>query len=368
MDHSAPAPAPPPSAARLRALVERLCAPDMAGRAPGTPGGARAREVVVEAFTAAGLAPAGEGGWLQEIPGVGANVLGRLPGAGPLAERCVLVGAHYDHLGTRADGAVYWGADDNAAAVAILPEVARLLAGRPLARQVLFVAFDAEEPPHFMAGSMGSMRYARGPLVPLDRTDTMLCMDLVGHAIGPPGFPEAVRRSLLVLGAERGEGTPALVDAAAARAAARGGVFPRRLDLDMVPALSDYHAFDEAGVPTLFLTCGRWEHYHEPTDTPDRLDYDKVAATAAFLADLVEALACRPGPRVAYVPDAHDDRAAVETVATLARALAPLLGGPGFLARLALDDLERAAARGPLGAVRRGALRLLVARLEALVG
>ena len=63
----------------------------------------------------------------------------------------ILVGAHYDHLGT-AQGrvgvmdSIYNGADDNASGTAVLIELAALLKERGgLARTVVFVAFDGEE-------------------------------------------------------------------------------------------------------------------------------------------------------------------------------------------------------------------------------
>src|SRR6185369_3675116 len=107
-------------APRMRTLVEELCSERCAGRAPGTPGGREARAVVTRALRDAGLDP-----HEQPVPGCnGANVIATLPGS---VDRWVLVGAHFDHLGTRG-GTIFHGADDNAAAVAILVETARALA------------------------------------------------------------------------------------------------------------------------------------------------------------------------------------------------------------------------------------------------
>src|SRR5687768_18292284 len=104
----------------MRTLIEALCADECAGRATGTPGGVRARGLVIDALRAAGLDPQE-----QAIPkGKGVNVLATVPGD---SDRYVLVGAHYDHLGSMG-GAVYRGADDNAAAVAVLVAVAAGLA------------------------------------------------------------------------------------------------------------------------------------------------------------------------------------------------------------------------------------------------
>ena len=72
-----------------------------------------------------------------------------------------------------------------------------------------------------------------------------------------------VRQSLFALGAERSAGTSALVDALAD---AEPGVVVRRADAEVIPPLSDHWAFWQRQVPFLFLTCGRWQHYHQPSD------------------------------------------------------------------------------------------------------
>src|SRR5262249_48329000 len=123
----------------MRRLIEDLCSPMCAGRKPGTTGGTAARALVRDALRGAGLDP-----YEQRVDGCGgANVLGIIRGD---IERYVLVGAHFDHLGTIGRD-VFWGADDNAAAVAVLVEVARALAHEHEGRGVIIAAFDGEEPP-----------------------------------------------------------------------------------------------------------------------------------------------------------------------------------------------------------------------------
>ena len=273
----------------MKQLVEALCSDECAGRAPGTPGGLAARRIVMAALRGAGLTP------IEQTIAVGANVLATLPGT---TDRWVMVAAHYDHLGT--DGrAVYRGADDNAAAVAILIDVARALAREQLKRGVIFAAFDAEEPPHFLQNTMGSHEWVRRPTVPLDRLDLMICMDLVGHAVGPPGTPEDVSRTLFALGAERSVGTSAQVDALSR---AVPGVVVRRADAEIIPPLSDYDAFWRQEIPFLFLSCAHGRHYHTPQDTPAWLDWAKMEATARWLERFVRETCARPEPRVAWIP------------------------------------------------------------------
>ncbi len=255
----------------MREIVEALCSDECAGRAPGTPGGDAARRTVRDAMRAVGL-----DAFEQPVAAAGgANVLATIPGD---TDRYVLVAAHFDHLG-KFGGEVYRGADDNAAAVAILIELGKqLAAARAGGRGVILAAFDAEEPPHFLSGSMGSEFFARHPTVPLERIDLMVCMDLVGHAVGDANLPSTVRQTLFALGAERSDGTSARVDAIL-----EPGVIVRRADAEIIPPLSDYGPFWARRRPFLFLTGGRSRFYHTPGDTPEHLDYAKMSATARWL-------------------------------------------------------------------------------------
>ena len=297
---------------RLEALVLALCSSECAGRRTGTRGGLHARELVRQALVHAGLSPVE-----QAIPGIGgANLVATLEGSGPLADRTIVVGAHYDHLGTD-DGLVYHGADDNAAAVAILVEVARELAhSRGAGRRIVLVAFDAEEPPFFLGQAMGSEVLAASGLVALDSIDAMIALDLVGHSIGPEGLPGQVRDSVFVLGGESSEGLGALVDAQ------RAELPLRRVDADVIPPLSDYEPFRRRGVPFLFFTCGRSRVYHTPEDLPAGLAWAKMESLAKTLAALVRDLAS-DAPRAGFKRGAHDDRATIATLVSLAQALEP---------------------------------------------
>ncbi|MGE0398104.1 MAG: M28 family metallopeptidase [Kofleriaceae bacterium] len=291
----------------MRQLIEDLCSPLCAGRRPGTPGGRAARALIRDALREAGLDP-------REQPVErcgGANVLAAIPGD---IDRYVLVGAHFDHLGTIGRD-VFWGADDNAAAIAILVEVARALAREREGRGVIIAAFDGEEPPHFMSGAMGSREYVRTNRLPID---FMVCMDLVGHRFGSVIVPDEVGASLFALGSERSTGTYDLV-----RSLKRSepGVIVRPADAGIVPPLSDYEAFWAQRIPFLFLSAGRSRVYHTPEDTPDKLDYDKIAATARWLVRFVRASRVRDRPRFC---DASLDRGTLDELAEVIEALRPL--------------------------------------------
>lgn len=339
----------------MRELVEALCSDACAGRRAGSEGGALARGLVVDALRDAGLDP-----FEQSVPSCGgANVLAMQPGD---VDRWIVVAAHYDHLGTEGRS-VYRGADDNAAAVAVLVEVARSLAGRREGRGVVVAAFDAEEPPFFLTGAMGSQLFVREPPVVRNRIDLMVCMDLVGHRFGPEGVPDEVGASLFALGGERSHGTREHLHALSR---ADADLVVRPVDAEIIPPLSDYEPFWRAEIPFVFLSAGRSRVYHTPADTPDRLDWDKIAATGRWLSRFVaesrtrEAIAWRRGGRddIGTIDQLDDVLRALERVSPAAKP-----------ARELLASLRGACDRdGRLAPERAGELATLVAMVEDRLG
>ncbi len=314
-----------------------------------------ARAEVVDALRGVGLDP-----FEQPIPLCkGANVLAPIPGD---YDRWVIVAAHYDHLG-RAGGDTYPGADDNAAAVAILIDVANaMVRSKPSGRGILFAAFDAEEPPHFRTEAMGSEHFARHPTIPLDKIDMMVCMDLVGHAIGGEGTPEAVANSVFALGAERSEGTGAIVDGLAT---AVPGAYIRRVDAEVIPPLSDYDAFWRRDVPFMLLTNGRSSRYHTPEDTPEHLDYTKMAATARWLERFVRAVCERREPRVRFRSDGRDDASTLRAVDAITGALETIDPRASLARGMAAGLMKLCDSEGRLPNTRREEAPALIAMIEA---
>ena len=309
----------------------------------------------MEALRDAGLEPVE-----QRVPGCGgANILAPLRGE---QERWVVVSAHHDHLGQRG-GQTFHGADDNAAAVAIMLEVARALRRNPpKGRGVLFASFDGEEPPYFLSEGMGSEHFAHHPTVPLETVDLMISMDLMGHAVGPEAAPPEVRQSVFALGAERSEGTGALVDRLAR---VEPGVVIRRMDAETVPPLSDYWGFWRRSIPFLFLTNGRWRYYHTPEDTPEKLDYPKINATARWLERLVREACARPEPQVRFLQGVRDDASTLRSIIDLVSKLERLSPMAAMARGSAEQLLARCDPAGRLGDDSRTSLLMLVQRLES---
>lgn len=274
-------------------IARALSSDDMEGRDEGSAGGTAARAHLVEALQQCGVAPLFEGTYEQPITtGEGTNVLGVVEGQGN-AERVLLISAHYDHLGT-ACGGVCNGALDNAAAVGAVVATACAIARAPLEKTVVVALWDAEEPPTFLTNAMGSQFFVaesaagRTP-VELDAIDVAIALDLVGGELWP-GY-----RTHFVMGADE---TPALsralddVSVPETLPLARGGLHL----IEEIPGSgrqpwSDYDAFRNRDVPTLFLSDGQNKRYHEASDDADALDFAKLADETLLLTRIVVAAA-----------------------------------------------------------------------------
>ena len=199
------------------------------------------------------------------------NIVGRIPVTDSQLDP-ILVGAHYDTCGR------FSGADDNAAAVAVLLEFAEGLKVADLNRDVILAFFDAEEPPHFLGPSMGSIRFYEDQR--LEEIHCAIIMDLVGHDVPVPGLEDLI----FLTGAESDPDLPVIIKDAEPTSNLRSVPILN----SYVGDLSDHHIFRTNERPYLLLTCGRWDHYHMASDTPEKLNYEKMAAVVPYLNDLVE--------------------------------------------------------------------------------
>ncbi|MCB1800799.1 MAG: M20/M25/M40 family metallo-hydrolase [Gammaproteobacteria bacterium] len=296
----------PPSAfdaGRMLDTIRTLSDPAFEGRGIGSAGLTRAAQFIAEAFKLAGLEPGGDGGaYFQDFAAAGEdgrpttlrNIIGVIPGRHPtLAAQNLVIGAHYDHLGLgwpdvrgQNRGKVHQGADDNASGIAVLLELARVLAaGWQPDRNVVFVAFSGEE-----AGRLGSKHYAaHAGSHPVARSIGMLNLDTVGRLSG---------RALMVLGGESATEWPHIF---------RGIGFVTGVSTAMVAEpldASDQVSFHEAGVPAVQLFSGAHADYHRPTDTADRIDADGLIAVAEVSRQVIEYLASRPEPLTSQLSSA----------------------------------------------------------------
>lgn len=277
-------------AKRLRIHVEYLASHDLQGRKPGTPGNRAAADYIAARFRESGLeALPSVGGYGQQIsPALGDNLIGVRPGASlDSASPWLLIGAHYDHLGGQ-----YLGADDNASAVAILLETARLLPRLPH-HYLLFVAFNAEEPPFIRTPNMGSQYFVDHLPTEIgspSHLQTAIIMDLMGGVHWEP-----LRDVVFAAGAEKCPGLYQRVKAihltphlSSLTVLTLGLHLVEEIPLIGQVSFSDYDSFRNASVPFLFLSSGRTPRYHQTSDLPNTLHYERMAATVRWLANLAE--------------------------------------------------------------------------------
>ena len=202
----------------------------------------------------------------------------------------IVVGAHYDTV----PGSP--GADDNASGVAVLIELSRILRGL----KIRFVAFANEEAPYFLGPEMGSFVYAR------ERgrgVRAMFSLEMLGYyddARGSQRYPAP----LGLFYPDRGNFIAFVADLGcfslvrkARRLFRQGSDFPSEwlAAPGIVPGLSwsDHWSFRQHGCPAVMVTDTafyRYPHYHLPSDTPEKLDYDRMAAVTLGLAAMLKEL------------------------------------------------------------------------------
>jgi len=253
------------------------------------------------------------------------NLAGRIPGRDSTLAT-LLIGAHYDSV------IPHPCADDNAAAVAIALQASSIVQkAATLERDLIVAIFDAEEPPYFHSESMGSNRFYEDHIHRRSEIHAALVMDLVGHDVclpverlGPiaaePSMEQAVADLKSLLFVTGTESHPELAQVIA--------TLGQPQDLRVIPTLnsyvgdmSDHGIFRRHGVPYYFLSCGTWEHYHMPTDTPDRLNYAKMTAITHYVVALLS------GQDLALLANRTGAARIHDTVALECRFLRDALGG-----------------------------------------
>lgn len=233
----------------------------------------------------------------------GTNILAVIPGSA-LPNEYVIVGAHYDHLGScrtvQAGDTVCNGATDNAAGVTAALGIGRGIAALPVKprRSVVVALWDAEED-----GLLGSLYYTNHPLVPLASTVAYVNFDIQGSNLLP-----SLRDFTVAVGAETGVGLGAMVSQAAS------GVTLQEHQLSYIfgQGRSDYVNFVAKNVPTIFYSDSTGPCYHTNADEPAVVDFGKLEQQARRAFDLAVALAdtatpptfAPPSPTLATYQDA----------------------------------------------------------------
>lgn len=272
--------------------LQVLASDSLQGREVGTEGERMAAAYIIKAFNDRNLMPKGKEGFYQpffvkntdnphEQPGTetsedgitGNNVIGFIDNPG---DEIVIIGAHYDHLGTgdfsslhRGEKAIHNGADDNASGVVAMLHLAAILKTKDLNRDVLFIGFSGEE-----KGLWGSNFFVKNPTIDLSKVNFMINMDMVGRL--------DEERGLAIHGVGTSPTWDGLIDQVNTDSLkvikSQSGVGP-----------SDHTSFYLQDIPVLHFFTGQHEDYHKPTDDPEKVNIDGIIKVASIIEKIVKA-------------------------------------------------------------------------------
>ena len=195
------------------------------------------------------------------------NVVGIIRGK---TDKCILFGAHFDHLGIRG-GQIYNGADDNASGTTALLELAEAFAVANDTRAksqpectLVFAAFGAEE-----VGLVGSRFYASNPATPLHKHALMINMDMIGRL-------KEDSPTLSLYSGNLTKDITSLVRQVEKK-------YPFDFSFVDAGSRSDHAHFNRKGIPVLFFHTGSHPQYHQPTDDEHLINYDGLVQLTKYI-------------------------------------------------------------------------------------
>lgn len=206
------------------------------------------------------------------------------PGAASRDTPSFVIGAHYDSAGDAP------GANDNGTGVAAVIELTRLLKDAVLKTRIRLVLFVNEEPPFFKTPDMGSVRYAQHLVERAEPVEGMMSLETLGYFSDAPGSQDYPWPFGLVF-PDRGNFI-AFVGTPDARNLVRRaiGSFRRHTAFPTIGGVapgfiagidwSDHWSFTQHGFQSIMVTdtaVFRYPHYHQPSDTPEKVDYERLA-------------------------------------------------------------------------------------------
>ncbi|WP_281541738.1 M28 family peptidase [Maribacter aestuarii] len=273
--------------------IAYLASDSLQGRETGTEYELKAAMYIKKRMEGIGLAPKGNAGTyfqtftfkpktdphteIEFVNGdstiTGTNVIGYVDNQ---ADKTVIIGAHYDHLGLGGEGSLYAegdavhnGADDNASGVGILLQLAERLKDSLKGSNYLFLAFSGEE-----MGLLGSNYFTKNPTIDLPKASYMLNMDMVGRlrddntlSISGVGTSPIWNQ---VLNSNNSDFKLVLSES---------GMGP-----------SDHTSFYLQDIPALHFFTGQHSDYHKPSDDSEKLNYDGMRMIEEYITHIISEL------------------------------------------------------------------------------
>ena len=281
------------SAAELKTHLYIVASDKMEGRNTGEEGQKRAGRYLIEQYSKNEIPfPTGATSYYQSIPasffqkafspklGDSENIWAFIEGT-EKPEEVLVISAHYDHVGMK-NGEIYNGADDDGSGTVALLEIAQAFKqakkdGKGPKRSILFLHVTGEE-----HGLHGSRYYTENPLFPLANTITDINIDMIGRR------DEEHRSSnnyVYVIGSDYLSTDLYNICENANNTFTKLNLdykYNNRNDPNRFYYRSDHYNFAKHNIPSVFLFNGVHEDYHQPTDKPEKIEYDALEKRAQF--------------------------------------------------------------------------------------
>lgn len=275
----------------LRKNLEYLASDQLEGRMSGKKGNVLAAEFVKNQFESFGLKTIYHKFKIKRMnPGPGnevgddftQNVYAWIDGKDEkLKNEIIVIGAHMDHIGygpsmsRSGGGKIHPGADDNASGTVALINLAECFSKLKdkNKRTVVFMAFSAEE-----MGLLGSKFYCDEPLFPLEKPDIkshifMLNMDMIGY-LGQGKHSVSFRNNNSSVEVDK------IIGQLSEKYSFAPNITSRR------SGGSDHACFYNKKIPIAFLHTGLHAHYHKPSDTADKINYEGLTSVVKYAFEL----------------------------------------------------------------------------------
>lgn len=202
------------------------------------------------------------------------NVLAYIQGS-EKPEEIVAISAHLDHIGM-ANGEIYNGADDDGSGTVALLEMAQAfkqaaINGQGPKRSVLFLHFTGEE-----QGLIGSKFYTDFPVLTLENTVVNLNIDMIGRV---DETHENQPNYVYLIGSDKLSSELHNLSEAINDKFTQINLdyrFNNGNDPNQFYYRSDHYNFAKNEIPVIFYFNGTHEDYHQPSDTPDKIDYEML--------------------------------------------------------------------------------------------
>ncbi|MCC8358945.1 M28 family metallopeptidase [Salinimicrobium sediminilitoris] len=280
------------TAEELKEHLYIFASDEFQGRETGEPGQKLAAEYLKKEYQSLDIdSPLGEDDYYQEVPGSyftrgtvndTENVLAYIQGS-TKPEEVLVISSHYDHVGIDDEGNIYNGADDDGSGTVAILEIAEAFKkaqedGFAPKRSILFLNVTGEE-----KGLVGSKFYSENPVFPLANTVTNLNIDMIGR-IGTD--METAGDYVYLIGSDK-------LSTELHELSEEVNEKYLNLNLDYTYNdendpnrfyyRSDHYNFAKHDIPIIFYFNGVHEDYHQPTDTPDKIEYDLLAKRAKLV-------------------------------------------------------------------------------------